>query len=171
MRGAVLLFLLAQLIVSPIAQASEVRAYYSQNSIWSPGVVMVDGKAYSPHFFSGFDLTEAMKSNSEAVEYADRAVTYRIVGNSLVLAGLAGAVGYTIAQSGNDRHWDAGTYWGIFLLGFIPGVFFEGASQVNLNKAVNAYNGISSRYTKLKPEKMMIVPTNDGAVAALGWSF
>lgn len=170
MRGSVLLFVLANLIVSPLAQAASVRAYYEQQSIWSGSSLMVDGKAYHPHFFTGYDLTEAMKSNPEAIEYADRASAQHAIGTSLVLAGLAGALGYTVATVGNNN-WNAGAYWLIFFAGFIPGTFFEAASAVNLNKAINAYNGISSRYSKLAPDKMMVLPNNDGAVAALSWSF
>lgn len=170
MRATVLLFLLVQVIVTPIANAASVRAYYRQESIWMAGSLIVDDKAYSPYFFTGYDLTQAMKSNPEAVEYAERASTQHAIGTSLMLGGLAGALGYSFATVGN-HNWNGGVYWLIFLAGFLPGTFFEAASAINLNKAINAYNGISSRYTRIKPDKLMLIPNNDGAVAALRWSF
>src|SRR5260370_264158 len=109
-----------------------------------------------------------MKSDPQAVEYAERARRQAIWGSAFVWAGLAGAITYLIAK-GND--WDPGTYWAIFGLGFIPGVFLGGASGVNLNKAINKYNGASPMSAKLLPNKIYLSPVTNGGVASLGWSF
>jgi hypothetical protein len=157
-----------QFLAFPIAQASEVRAYYERDSIWAPPRVVVDGKAYDPHFFTGFsDLSEAMKSNAEAVEFAERARKQALWGSILATTGLVAAITYL--TTGRDR--DIGTYWTIFLVGFIPGLLLQESSRINAVKAINRYNGVGGKAWQLLPEKIFAGPLADGGGAGLGWSF
>jgi hypothetical protein len=159
-------------LASRATQGSQVRAYIQRDSIWSPVVLMVDGKPNYYHFFSGFsDLTETMALNPDAVAFAERARVQHIWASSLMWGGLAAAIAYTIVAESPNHHWDGGTYWTVFLVPFIPGAFLQGASMMNTNKAINAYNGIPQRLGKLIPNKINLAPSKDGAVAALTWEF
>jgi hypothetical protein len=143
-----------------------VRAYLERDSLWTAPDVSVDGKVYSFHFFVGYsDLPDAMKSNPEAAQFADAASSQMIWGNSLLFGGLAGALVYL-----NQSNPNYGTYWLIFLSGFVPGILLHAAAEMNINKAINTYNGIGQR-SALLPDKMFLVPMQDGGVAALSWSF
>lgn len=161
------------MLFSPLARASEVRAYVYADSIWSGTAVVVDGQFSNRHFFAGFsDLSDAMKSNPRAAEFAKRSSHQAIWGNSFVWAGLAGALVYGFSHINGD-HFDTGTYWGIFFAGFVPGIFCLHASEINLFKAINAYNGVLPKSAAaLLPDDLILAPSASGQMTAdLSWSF
>lgn len=154
---------------SPVLQA-QVKAYIDIGGPFSAPEVVVDGRAYGPHFFTGFaDLPEAMKANAEAREFAQRATEQAMWGSVCLWGGLAAALVYS--GSTDRTNYNSGTYWGIFLTGFLPGAFLFGASQRNTFRAINSYNGIKVKTSRLAPEKIQLMPTQQGGVAALSWSF
>jgi hypothetical protein len=166
-KNILVTLILLQTIIAPIARASEVRAFIYRNSIWSGGAIVVDGKQSRGGFTGLANLSDAMKSNPEAAAFADKAHTDAVWGNSLLLGGLVGAIGYAVAST----NFDSDVYWTIFLVGFVPGVLFQDAAAVNLNKAINTYNGVEVTFARFKPDRLMVLPTADGAVAGLNWRF
>jgi hypothetical protein len=163
--SAVLAF---QFISIPVAQA-EVRAYLERSSIWTKPTINVDGTDYQQHFFVGFsDLPEAMHSVPEAAEYARLAQQEEIWGSSLWLGGIAAAILYASAKGGSGESWNVG--WLLIAAGIIPGAMLRSAGHVNLNKAINAYNGAGQKSSWL-PDKFSIGPVASASGANLGWSF
>lgn len=135
---------------SSSATLAQVKAHVEKDSLFSPMHIVVDGKKYGRHFFSGYsDLSDAMRSNPEAVEFANRARKQAITGSAFLWGGIAAALTYSVTRKSGD--WRSETYWTIFAAGFIPGVFFMNASEMNTLKAVNAYNGVGSRYSQFHP--------------------
>ena len=147
------------------------KAYLFSDSFFDGDHVSVDGKVISLQFWSGgySGLPDAMSSNPESLEYAHRHLTDAKIGSTLIWAGLAGALiyGFSTAHTG---HFDAGTYWGIFFAGLLPGVVFQRLAIINLLKAVNIYNGVSVPKTSGSLD-FKFIPESSGGALALAFGF
>ena len=131
-----------------VAQA-EVKAHINmEESFWSDPNLTVDGKHFEFNALTGYKgLTEAMASNPQAAAYAEKYQNSLFWGNTFLFGGLATAIIYAMATASDDE-FNSGTYWAIFLGGFIPGVYNLKYSQVYLYKAINTYNGINGKTSR-----------------------
>ena len=55
-------------------------------------------------------------------------------------SGLIGALTYLVSKVGDFGSDEQRIYYGIFLAGWLPGVYFESKSNSTLNEAINSYN-------------------------------
>jgi hypothetical protein len=168
MRQFLAALVLFQALMIPLAHA-DVRAYVDRPNIWTLPTIYVDGEATHRNFFIGFsDLAENMKSNPEAASFAERACDDKMWSSIFLVGGLGASLTYAIVKGGT---YNAGTFWGLFALGVVPGVAFNWLSGINLNKAINSYNGVGAKATTLVPDKILLSPIAGGGIAGLGWGF
>lgn len=138
------------------------KAYFDvKDEFFSPVELKVDDKTIDRSFWSGYDdLRQALKTNPKATELANDHVLYARWSNALLWGSLAGAVVYGTTTD----EFDSGTYWGIFLAGFIPAIVLGVRSQQKLIRSLNHYNGIYSLDSK---DTVRIGPANKGLGLAL----
>ena len=140
------------------------KAYFDiDDSFFSSPRLVIDGKEHKYGFWGFSDIPEAVASDPLAKALAQDYVTYRNWGHGLVWTGLVAAIAYAIATDSDD--FDGGTYWGIFALGFIPGLVLQVRSQQKLVRSVNQYNGIYSNTQE--STSWQITPANKGLGLAL----
>ncbi len=129
----------------------------------------VDGKELNAEFWrlNGFSLSEAMKDNPQAFEYARKHETYGRWASISLWSGLGGAITYLAVRGYED--YEPGIYWGIFATGFITGLVLQQKSLAYLFKSINAYNLVGAQTAANLNFKFGVVP--DGGAVALTYSF
>ncbi len=126
-------------------------------------VVHVDGNEIKPSFglLGAYRLSDAMKSNSLAAEYARKHESYGRWASGVLWGGLGAALGYLAFTKKEDVSYTA--YWLIFGTGFVTSAVLQRSSMAYLFKAMNAYNGIDAQLT--------LLPTHEGAQLSLALKF
>ncbi len=156
------------LAFSPIVLA-EPKAYVEpKKGFFSQPKLLVNGKKFSPQFFrqSGFKFAEEMKDNPEAYKLAKKHECYSVWASGLLWGGLGASIIYSSVTASDD--YKSGIYWGIFGAGFIGSIFFQQSAQINLQKAINSYNGVGSQGNNLE---FNVTPLQDGAALVARYEY
>lgn len=127
------------------------KAYFDvEDSFFSSPRLVVDGKELTLGFWGFKNLPEALSSDAKARELAESYRIYRNWGHGLLWGGLGAAIIYAAATSSSDSandNFKLETYWTLFAIGFIPGIFLQARANTKLIRAINQYNGVYSTET------------------------
>lgn len=155
------------LILAMALQAqAKPKAYIDhEDSLFGGQSMYVDGKEVEFGFLGFQDIPKAMESNPKAAELARAHVAYRNWGFGLTMAGLVGALAYSLNtdSTGNNR-FDSGTYLAILAVGVIPGTILQARSITKLVRAINEYNGV---YAMEQEASLELTPATNGFGLAL----
>ena len=143
---------------------ADVKSYvYEEEGFFTSPTLIVEGKKIEMNkWVGGFSVSESMKSNPTAFAFAEEHERYAKVSTVLVWSGLGAAVAYSLgARSGE---YNSGTYWGVFALGFIPGLYYSRKSGKALLNSINAYNGVNRSAKSDKKLNFYLLPSTSPQV-------
>ena len=122
---------------------------FSLQSLASPAAylnsnheMIVNGKTAEFAFWSGsYDVGEGFASNPLANKYYEEHKHYGRLFSILNWGALGAALTYSASTVGSGSY-NSGTFWTIFLIPWLGGIYCAGESQKNMTKAINIYNGV-----------------------------
>lgn len=121
------------------------KAYFSHDGgLFSLTKLHINGKVHDAKW-QYFDIREAVRSNPQALIYAQKHRKYALWSNRLIWLGLAAGIAYLIGPASEDKSISISeliSYFGILTVGLIPASVMQSKSKQYLHKAVNEFNGV-----------------------------
>lgn len=142
--------------------------------IRSDGQFIANGNEFPRGFWwpKIYDAESVFSVNPEAAEAYEIHKT-RAKWFAFLNWGAAGAaITYSLVANGNDS-FDRGTFWAIFLIPWIGGLFAAGSSNRQLIKAINIVNGVpvDRAQFKLLPSNPTQLAKTEVSLPVFAWSF
>ncbi len=140
----------------------------------SDGQFVAGGNEYARGFWwpKVYDAESVFAGNAAAAEayeiHKERAKWFAILN-----WGAAGAaITYSVVANSGDN-FDRGTFWAIFLIPWIGGLFAGGSSNRQLIKAINIINGVPAERAlfKLAPQNPTQLAKAELSLPVFAWSF
>jgi hypothetical protein len=158
-------FLIIALVIS--AQSLAAPAAY----INSKRELVVNGKVAPLKFWSAsYDVGDGFATNPLADKYFQDHKYYGRMFSILNWGALGAALTYSASTVGSGSY-NSGTFWTIFLIPWLGGIYAANQSQTDLIRAINIYNGVSEYEAFFRSKRNYNLLSKNDPIFSFRWEF